>query len=122
MRFTTFAAFMLPLAALAAPTTSKRDQARQQFLTSLKSTGEDINMVIQQLVDFQSDPVVVLVLQTVQLVDTHFGFGAQASSRISDALQSHDDPSDAEYVDSFCAYTIAKNELTCTAFLFLVAN
>ena len=116
MRFATFVAFVLPLAALAAPTPTPQwdqlDAARKEFAEALHTAGNAINMTIHQLSDFQDAPVLVHVLQTVQLVNTNFGFGVQAASRIFDALQSQNVPCDAEYVDSLCAYTIVKNELT----------
>ena len=112
MRFATFAAFMLPLAALAAPTPSPLDLARDQFEKSLKLTGDDIKMAIQQVGEFDGDATLVTVFQSVQLVATNVGFGAQAASRIRDALTNQHDVSPAEYVDSLCVYTIVKNELT----------
>ena len=119
MRFATFAAFMLPLAALAAPIPTPQppqwdqlDAARKEFADALGITGNAIDLAIHQLSDFQDVPALKIIFQTAQLANTNFGFGAQAASRIATAIQNHYTPSDAEYVDSLCEYTILENELT----------
>ena len=109
MRFATFAAFMLPLAALAAPVTVS-DLAK--ISDPLGRTSVEVESVISQLLDHKDSPDLLRALQTAQLANTHVFFGTRALVKIINANADNGTLSDAEYVDSLCVYMIVQMELT----------
>ena len=109
MRFATFAAFMLPLAALAAPVTVS-DFAK--ISDPLGRTSVEVESVISQLLDHKDSPDLLRALQTAQLANTHVFFGTRALVKIINANADNGTLSDAEYVDSLCVYMIVQMELT----------
>ena len=104
MRFAIFAAFMLPLAALAAPITSS-DLIK--ISNPLTRTSVEVESVVRQLFGHTKNSP-LRALETAQLANATVFFGIVAMRRIFQANVI----SDNEYVDSLCAYTIVKNELT----------
>ena len=120
MRFSTFAAFMLPLAALAAPTSTppkpdsaadvlaKLEAARSDFGNSIIAASAAINATIDQLCG-SSNAVEQAILKGVQFANTNVGFAFQAGTRIAIALQTNGTPLDSEYEDNLYAYTMVKN-------------
>ena len=123
MRFTTFAAFMLPLAALAAPTPTppqpdsvadvlaQLEAARSDFSNSIVVTSAAINATIDQL-SGSSNAAEQAILEGVQFANTNVGFAFQAATRIAIALQTNNTVLDSEYEDNLFAYMTDKNELT----------
>ena len=108
MRFATFAAFMLPLAALAEPISFS---SLSKIATPLNATSDHVESVIKQLLGHtENSPL--RALETAQLASTTVLFGNGALKRMLFPDVGPAAPSDREYVDSLCAYTIVKNELT----------
>ena len=111
MRFTTFAAFILPLAALAVPTPAppqpdsvlaQLEAARVQFANGLAVSSAAINATIDQL-SGSSNSAEQAVLEGVQFANTNLGFTLQAARRANAAAQANSPDLESEYEDNFYA-------------------
>ena len=124
MRFATFAAFMLPLAALAAPTPTPRQlgsadvdmlkqltEAHDRFTAAFIDTSSATNSTIDHLSASQNE-LERAILDEVQAATGVFGIAVLATANLFDPHQDGQAFLKFEYVDSICAYTMVKNELT----------
>jgi hypothetical protein len=101
MRFSTFAIFMLPLAALAAPTPppsiqAQVDKARELFTAALVETSGGINATIALATAIPQPDV----LEEANRGNEKLGLAFNAALRIQAAVMKGVVPSDAEYVDN----------------------
>ena len=112
MRFATFVAFMLPLAALAAPTpTPSRSDSFDKFNQAYYETDTALKATIDQLNngDLTLNGHRQATLSDSQLADTYLESAHQMAVRIYDNTSTD---LSTEYVNSLCAYTVGKNEST----------
>lgn len=108
MRFFTFVALMLPLSALAAPTstppqpapndlTKKLNDAREQFSAALGETSLAVNKTIAQL---EKDPKQGALLTKAKAVNDQLEIAFIAAQTIQNAIQATTPVQEPEYVDN----------------------
>ena len=111
MHFATFVAFMLPLAALAAPPLTPR-QSSVGF-SAYKLAYLDAVSAISAVVDQLNGGATTLTLnghretyiQSFRTANISVNFGFNATSRLDEGVSTN---VDVEYVDSLCTYTMVK--------------
>jgi len=110
MRLSIIAAFILPLAALAAPAPAPTQlfDARAQFTTGIFVTSAGVNATLGLLNEKSSLPIREAVRQTVfdQVNKALFKLviGVDAASKVEGAIEKKQPPKDAEYVDNLRVY------------------
>ena len=110
MRFAAFVAFMLPLAALAAPPQpDSADTLNERFGQAITETLSAITATIDQLSASKTHQERA-VLHRAQDANKVFQTALLAGFNILNLNGTT--PRESEYVDSLCAYTMVKNEIT----------
>ena len=111
MRFSIIAAFILPLAALAAPTPTPNpvDVARAQFADAITSTIGSVNATITLLKVTSKQPIVREDVREDALgkacqASKKLELAFEAADRIAIALKAKEQPAESEYVDNLCVY------------------
>lgn len=116
MRFAIFVAFLLPfagaVAALPNPVDSWAAFSQAYVLTNiaLQSTIDQLHG--GRISQLPSDQEQQYLAGKFQEADDVLGSAHQATLNIFYAYEANTAPSENEYVDGLCAYTMVKNELT----------
>jgi len=108
MRVATFVAFMLPLSALAAPTssvqsTAELDYARDQFFQGFIDTSTALNATIDTAKAITFPPQQD-VIDGATKAYVNLRLAGDTLMRIVAALEVQKMPAESEYVDNLCTY------------------